>query len=523
MILSDHASFGENSIRMSMAIVGGGRRCLSLLQLLQSDALKGLQVQIVGVADIDPNAAGYTHAEQSGIYTTTDFHRLFDIAELDIVINLTGRADITRELTGLAPPSVTVFPHTASRLFQEIVEKVLGAARQVDRLADEISRAHAFAQAMAKATIVGVIVLDRNSRIVWINEAALHAAGLTREEAVGRYCFQVSHQRVSPCAGPDAPCPMQETLATGQAAHAMHEHRSAGGHPTYCDISTFPLFNRAGEVVEVVEIIRDITSDLNEKFEKRTRSLKENLAQMVQEDKLVALGKMVASVAHEINNPIATIINFTMLISEMLQQGAPAQDQREKMIRYLGLSLREAERCGTIVNNLLSFARQQPMEPKVIDLCELLDRVTQLVAHTLELSDIVLDRKSEKSPLCLMGDYNQIQQCVLNLIFNAVEAMPDGGRLVIRTGHDGKTGRVWLRITDAGVGIADRDLPHIFEPFFTTKSEGSGVGLGLSMVYGIIREHKGEISVESAEGEGTSFWVTLPAAPENRLKEKGNG
>lgn len=143
----------------------------------------------------------------------------------------------------------------------------------------------------------------------------------------------------------------------------------------YCDVSTFPLFNRAGEVVEVVEMIGDITADLNEKFEQRTRKLKENLARMVQEDKLMALGKMVASVAHEINNPIGSIINFTMLVREFLQQDQMDQQHREKLIKYLSLSIREAERCGKIVGNLLSFARRQPMETKIIDLCEVIERV----------------------------------------------------------------------------------------------------------------------------------------------------
>lgn len=522
MIPPTHSASGSNRTRLSIAIVGGGRRCLSLLQMLQSDALRDLKAEVVGVADTNPGAAGYRHAEESGILTTVDFHRLFQIPNLDLIINLTGSPEVSQQLMDFAPSGISVFPHAGSRLFQEIVEKVLGAERQIDQQADEISRAQAFARAIAQATIVGVIVLDRDFRIVWINEAGLQTAGLTREEALGRYCFQISHQRITPCAGPEAPCPMQETLETGQAAHAMHEHRSADGHSTYCDISTYPLFNRAGEVVEVVEIIRDITEDLNEKFEQRTRALKENLAQLVQEDKLVALGKMVASVTHEINNPIGSIINFTMLVSETLREGPPDPAQLEKLIKYLDLSRREAERCGKIVNNLLSFARQQPMEPKIIDLCEIMDRVINLLGHTMELSGISLDRKCRESVLYLRADYNQIEQCLLNLVFNAIEAMPNGGQLTISAGLDSAGQRIWCQIKDQGVGISSRDLPHIYEPFFTTKSESSGVGMGLSMVYGIIREHKGEITVDSAEGQGTTFQITLPAAPDEHAGGKGN-
>jgi PAS domain S-box-containing protein len=519
MSVSLHPSRPETSGKISVAVVGGGRRCLSLLQMLESDALKGIKIEIVGVADIDTEAVGLTYAKSTSIFTTSDFRTLFDVPKLEMIINLTGSPEVTRRLSDLSPSAVTVLPHLASRLFQEIVEEALTASRRVDEQADQISRSQTFAQALAQATIVGVMILDTNYRIVWINEAALRATGLTQEEALGRYCFQVSHQQISPCAEPKAKCPMRDTLASGQAAHAIHEHRTAEGQTSYCDISTFPLFNRAGQVVEVVEVIRDITIDLNEKLEQRTRTLKDNLARAIQEDKLIALGKMVASVAHEINNPIASIINFAMLILESLRMGVARPDQMAKFEKYLELTVREAQRCGKIVSNLLSFARQQPVEPKVIDLCDIVDRIIQLVRHKLDLSNIRLEWESEKAPLLMWGDYNQIQQCLINLIFNAMEAMPKGGNLTIRGGCDPGSERVWVRISDSGIGIAPQDLPHICEPFFTTKSEGFGVGLGLSMVYGIIREHQGEISVQSEEGKGTEFCIFLPAVPGDRLQE----
>jgi PAS domain S-box-containing protein len=487
--------------------------------MLESDALKGLKLKIIGVADIDPEAVGLRYAKSAGIFTTSDFRTLFDLPRLEMVINLTGSQGVTQELADFSPPDVTVLPHLASRLFQEIVQEALTASRQIDDQADQISRSQAFAQAIAQATLVGVMVLDTDYRIVWVNEAAARTAGLTREEAIGRYCFQISHQQISPCAAPRARCPMRETLATGHSAHALHEHLTAEGQTAYCDISTFPLFNRDGQVVEVVEFIRDITVDIDEKLEQRTRALKDNLARAIQEDKLIALGKMVASVSHEINNPIGSIINFSMLILELLRKGTPGPNQVAKFEKYLELTLREAQRCGKIVGNLLSFARQQPVEPKVIDLCDIVNRVIQLIRHKLELSNVELDWKSEMPTLQVWGDSNQIQQCFVNLIFNAMEAMPEGGRLIIRGGCETNSDRVWISISDSGVGIAPQDLPHIYEPFFTTKSEGCGVGLGLSMVYGIIREHKGEISVQSQEGKGTEFYISLPAAHCNRPKE----
>ena len=496
--------------KMSIAVVGGGRRCLSLLQILESQALKGLQAQIVGVADKNPTAVGFAHAAQAGIFVTLDYRDLLAIPGLEMVINLTGSRDICPEIDQMAPDSVTVLPYPASRLFQEIVQEVLIASRLMDQQADVISRSESFARAMAQATIVGVMVLDTNYRINWINEAALKAARLTREEAIGQYCFQVSHQQITPCASADSPCPMKETLATGLAAHSIHEHRQPGGQITYCDVSTYPLFNRDGGVEEVVEVIRDITANLNDKLEERTHALKDNLARLVQEDKLIALGKLVASVSHEINNPIGSIINFAKLIKETLKEGAPSPEQMAMFDRYLELTVREAQRCGKIVSNLLSFSRQQAVEPKIIDLCEIVERILALTRHRMELSNINLVWQYDQESLEVWGDYTQIQQCLTNLVFNAMEAMPDGGRLTIHASRDEENHQVQLEVSDTGLGISAKNMPHIFEPFFTTKTEGHGVGLGLSMVYGIIREHRGEISVCSEEGRGASFLFSLP-------------
>ncbi len=499
--------------RLRIAVIGGGRRCLSLLKVLETtDSKKAFKAEIVGVADIDPAAVGLGYARETGVFTTLDYKDLFELSNVDLVINLTGNADLCTAIARDAPDHIPLLPYPASVLFQEIVHDVLTTSRRVAEQADEIHRTKSFVRAVAQATIVGAMVLDTDYRIQWINKAGAGMAGLTEKEALGRYCFQVSHHQVGPCSSSRMPCPMQETLETKLTAHAIHEHRMGDGSTLFCDVTTFPLFNKAGEVVEVVEFIRDITSDINHEVERRTQDLKKDLAQLVQEDKLIALGKMVASVAHEINNPIASIINFTKLVRNAFREGDMDEARAVQYERYLDLSLREAERCGKIVTNLLSFSRQQAVEPKTIDLGVMLEDILALIRHKLELSNIEFHKRIHKEPLCVWGDYTQIQQCLINLIFNAIEAMPEGGRLTIRGGLDEDGGEAWLDVCDTGTGIAEDHLPNIFEPFFTTKTDGYGVGLGLSMVYGIIREHHGRITVQSKEGKGTTFRMTLPAA-----------
>jgi PAS domain S-box-containing protein len=375
---------------------------------------------------------------------------------------------------------------------------------------DEVIMARSLVTALLETASEGVMVLDPDFRIVSINKGACRRTGTTPEEARGRFCFQVSHQAAAPCHSPDTPCPMRETLATGLAAHAIHEHLHADGEARYCDVSTYPLLNPQGEVVRVLEIFRDITTELSERMERRTQAIKDDLARLVQEDRLISLGKLVASVAHEINNPIGSILNFSKLMLVTLQEGPPPPETLEQFEHWLTLTVREARRCGAIVSNLLSFARQQSVESRRLDLRELLQQILLLTGHRMELCEVIPAVTLPEEPLEVWGDATQIQQCLTNLVFNAVEAMEQGGRLTVTAGS--ADGEVWVEIGDTGPGIPAAVLPHIFEPFYTTKSAGHGVGLGLSMVHGIVQEHQGRIEVEPGLGRGARFRMVLPQA-----------
>lgn len=497
--------------QLKMAIIGGGERCRSLLRILEAGKLTGMDVEIVGVADINPDAAGFVCAREQSIFTTENYEDLFTIPGLELIVNLTGRIDVSGEISAKKPDTVSVLDSKASRLFQEIVKAVLDSGEQIEAQKEELKLSHSFIRTLAEVTVVGAMVLDLNNRVVWINKAALKGSRLRREEALGKFCFQISHNSSLPCDMDDSFCPMKETLKTGQSSHAIHEH-VYDDRAVYCDVSTFPLFNSKGEVAQVLEVIRDITEELNDRVEQRTMSIKKDLSKLVQEDKMISLGKMVASVAHEINNPIGSIINFNKYILRSIEKGGPDENELEEFKNYLELSIREAQRSGKIVNNLLTFSRQQPVESKRINLAELFNRIIALTRHKMELSNIHCSLDLAEQDLAVQGDYTQIQQCFTNFVFNSIEAMPNGGSLTIRAGESEKQHAVRVEITDSGEGIPEENIDRIFEPFFSTKSDTSGVGLGLSMVYGIIKEHRGEIKVDSTPGQGTTFVVTLPSA-----------
>jgi two-component system NtrC family sensor kinase len=229
---------------------------------------------------------------------------------------------------------------------------------------------------------------------------------------------------------------------------------------------------------------------------------------------MISLGKLAASCVHEINNPIQGLLTFSDLMQKILEDEALNQETPKKLQEYLKLMSSELERCGNIVSGLLSFSRQIPLEYKIIDLNDILKTVLQLVGHKLELQDITLSTCLHPGPILIRGNANRMQQTLLNLIFNAIEAMPAGGLLDIQSTINLKENSAALHIRDTGSGISKKNIGHIFDPFFTTKPEGEGTGLGLSIVYGVIRNHGGKVTVQSKEGEGTVFTLTLPLPQE---------
>jgi len=225
---------------------------------------------------------------------------------------------------------------------------------------------------------------------------------------------------------------------------------------------------------------------------------------------MISLGKLAASCAHEINNPIQGLLTFCDYMLDMLRGGRPGDDQLSLFKDHLALMSSELERCGNIVSGMLFFARESGLEHQHIDLNEVLHAVLTLTRHKLELGNIILTTDLSSVPLMLEGDINQLQQCFLNLIFNASEAMPEGGRLAVRTWLDPKSDTACVEIRDTGYGIPEKIQDNLFDPFFTTKDVGQGTGLGLSIVHGVVKTHKGKIKIDSREGEGAAFILSFP-------------
>jgi two-component system NtrC family sensor kinase len=253
----------------------------------------------------------------------------------------------------------------------------------------------------------------------------------------------------------------------------------------------------------------DEIGQLAESFNTMTQRLKETQYQLLQSEKLASIGKLAATIAHEINNPLNGILTYTKLIERKLADGALKKDEIPKFLSYLGIMERETERCSTIVRNLLDFARQrEPSLKPDVNINAVVEEALALLANQIALQEITLEKKFNQLPP-IMADPMQLRQVFLNIILNACEAMNNEGVLTVTTALSNKRKKaVRVEIADSGVGIDEKDLPKIFDPFFTSKEKGTG--LGLSVVYGIINSHQGTIEVDSKAGEGTTIAITLP-------------
>ena len=258
---------------------------------------------------------------------------------------------------------------------------------------------------------------------------------------------------------------------------------------------------------------REWTQTLEDRVQRKTEELERAYRSLTQSEKMASLGKLAAVVAHEINNPLAGILTYSKLVSRMADKGFNENTRLNEAKSYLQIIEGESRRCGGIVKNLLTFARQTPINPQKNDLNAIIERCLLLIGHQMTLQGIELQKQLDPQLPSLYCDAGQVQQALLVILMNAVDAMPHGGRLGIESAYDSAHHLGRVVVSDEGPGIPSEVLSHIFEPFFTTKEEGKGTGLGLSIALGIVQQHGGNIEVASTPQKGTAFTVLLPEEP----------
>src|SRR5882762_5447427 len=352
----------------------------------------------------------------------------------------------------------------------------------LEQKALEIVRLKDFSENIVESLNVGVLAVDLSGLVESWNTRMEQLFGVSRQEAVG--------------AKLDALLPQE--LATeiasrgdGEQITGIYKQRlQHQGKSLTLNVSITPLVSKSGERIGRLLLFDDVTQ--REHMEE----------QMSQTEKLTSLGLLAAGVAHEVNTPLAVISNYIQMLAKQMPESDPRHSIIEKIVK-------QTFRASEIVNNLLNFSRTGAAEATDIDVNRVVEETLSLVAHPLKTSQIHIVKQLGDSLPPVRGSANKLQQVFLNLFLNARDAMPAGGMLEVRTAaHNGS---VEVEVVDTGAGIPREHIHRIFDPFFTTKSNGRGTGLGLSVSYGIIKEHAGKIDVRSTPGKGTSFHVEFPA------------
>jgi two-component system NtrC family sensor kinase len=252
------------------------------------------------------------------------------------------------------------------------------------------------------------------------------------------------------------------------------------------------------------------TRTLEQRVEQKTRELKRAHEHALHTEKMASIGKMAAVLAHEINNPLSGILTYAKLLRKWVEHDDGGKSRRGEICESLDLIASESRRCGDLVKNLLTFSRTTPMNLQPTDLNQVIDRALRLVQHQFDLGGVQVQEQLDPDLPPVHCDGAQIEQVLLALMMNAVDAMPQGGNLWLITHSSSEDGTVRVVVRDDGAGIPAEILPRIFEPFLTTKETGRGVGLGLAISQSILERHHGSIEVESEVGRGTTFTLTLP-------------
>jgi two-component system NtrC family sensor kinase len=398
-----------------------------------------------------------------------------------------------------------------------VIAGQIGVAVQNARLHDFVRRGKRDWEQTFDAIADPIAVFDSNGALLRGNKAL--AAHLSRDVTTlrGATCREIGF-----CNGTEAACVIARAVAQDAS---QSEVTLADGQ--IFSVTTFPVVDgRNG--ASVVQVAKNVTEDIRGKRRLEQMSdelalanarsmaaldrLKSTQAQLLQAEKLSAIGQLVAGVAHELNNPLTSVIGYAQLLEEEVDT-ADATGGGAQLAQDLRRIAQESERAAKIVRNLLAFARRQSAERAPQDVADLFSRVMALRSYELRLNGIELVTEFQPALPSVVVDGSQLQQALLNLVLNAEQAMRGRATKRLHAGarFDANAGAVELFVKDTGHGIDRANLSRIFDPFFTTRDVGEGTGLGLSICYGIIRDHGGQITVESVVNTGTTFSVLLPA------------
>jgi two-component system NtrC family sensor kinase len=453
-----------------------------------------------------PNVASLSVANRTRFFLRDEIHKV----EYAVPLTFGGRAngalivgfdspedcdESVCRLVDAAAQQSSLAAHI-STLYQAARQVSASLAVEVERRTAEVEAQRRFIEAIIDGLPLSLYAIDRDYNIVaWNRNRELGELGIPRGSVLGKNIFNVLTRQKRELLEDE----FARVFETGEIQRIEHESTATNGRIIHWLISKIPMWiDKSGAVSHVITVGEDISVRV------------EASRAVARAEKLAAVGRLAAGVVHEINNPLATISACAESLELRLKEGAFAEaGELDDFREYLGLIRSEAFRCKSITNGLLDFSRTRAAEHSALNLAEVISSAARLLEHQRRREGIDIQIRVPDDLPAVTGDPGQLQQVIIALSTNAIDAMPEGGVLAIVAKTAGTN--VLLKIRDTGVGIAPEHLTKVFEPFFTTKEIGKGTGLGLAVCYGILIEHGGALDVQSTVGVGTTFTITLPA------------
>ena len=659
---------------LKVAIVGGSTGCKAIMDMIFAETLRQLHMEIIAVADINPEAPGYRYAQENGIYTTMDYRDLYKLKDLNMILELTGRDDIANEISRTKPEHVRLMDHVAARVFWDVFEIEEERLAEEERVEEALRESEERYRTVLDASPDPVVVYDMKGKVTYINSAFTRIFGWISGELEGKKLHYVPDEN-----WPETQMMIDKVLAEESFSAIESRRYTKGGNIIDVSISTAIYLDRDGNPVGSIHTLRDITArkqsqevlkkardeleqrvkertteltvvneqlrreieekkqvekglkaseekyrvlfnydpnclfmvemdsakilDLNKaatkvyeydreellgmslfdlldkedaqrlgkelgrldkegdyvfvpklrarrkdsdhfyidfhasvgKFRERQRGSLglslivrtvditlglERQAQLVQASKMATLGEMATGMAHELNQPLNVMRMGADFVAKMIRRGQEISD--EQLLTVSRNISEQVERATNIINHLREFGRKGDFRVYPVDLNEPIRDVFTIMGEQFRLRDIEVNLDLDKAIPKIMAGRNRLEQIFLNLVTNARDAMKERGmedvkKITVTTYLEGDL--VVAEVSDTGKGIPERIQEKMFEPFFTTKEVGKGTGLGLSITYGLVRDFKGGIDVESTLDVGTTFRVRFPAYKEERKSE----
>ena len=370
-----------------------------------------------------------------------------------------------------------------------------------NKIFEDLQKTKDYYENILRLIPAGIIIVGKNKKIRTINAFAMKMIGAKSEDQViGKTC----HNFICPAC--EGKCPIIDLGEKVDNSERILLNKNR---------ERLPILKTVTEVmIEKENYLLEIFLDISERKIAEAEKTKFQ-TQLHQSEKMAAVGQLAGGVAHEINNPLTVILGYTQLTLRKLKPG-------DDLLKPLEMIEKEAIRCKKLVENLLTFSRSSNLVPQPENINKAIKEALALVEIQGKMKFVSISADYNKNLPDVMIDVSQIQQIIINLCNNAMDAMPEGGKIKIKTGQDDHN--IEILVSDNGAGISEENKKRLFEPFFTTKEVGKGTGLGLSLCYEITKKHHGKISVESELGKGTTFTIRLPkieVTPENINKNGG--